>query len=82
MLFHHEAGIPAVRQLKIIEEVKKLIDVKKLVKKLAGRKICTNETLTEQTVEKQTKLSKTLRKILSLFSFPLSSEGCGVAPQD
>ena len=33
------------------------------------QKICTNATLTEQTVEKQTKPSKTL--------FPLSREGCG-----
>ena len=31
------------------------------------RKICTNATLTEQTVEKQTKPLKTLRKIRSLF---------------
>ena len=26
MFFHLEAGIPAIRQLKIIEEVKKLVD--------------------------------------------------------
>ena len=29
MFSHYEAGIPTIRQLKIIEEVKKLVDEKK-----------------------------------------------------
>ena len=41
-------------------------------------KICTNATLTEQTVKKQTKPSKTFKEnSLSLSSFPLSREGFG-----
>ena len=46
MFAYHEAEIPTIRQLKIIEEEKKQVD---------EMKISTNETLTEQTVEKQTK---------------------------
>ena len=68
MFYHHKAGIPTIRQLKIIEAVKKLVD---------ETKNFTHATLTKQTVEKQTKSSKTLRKILSLFIalFPLRVAG-------
>ena len=44
-------------------------------------KLCTNATLTEQTVEKQTKLLKTLSKILSLH-FLFAVRVAGAAPQD
>ena len=71
MFFHHEAGIFTIRQLKIIEEVKKQVDEKK---------ISTYANLTEQTVEKQTKPLETLRKTFKknfLFpSCPISCEGC------
>ena len=44
MFSPNKAGILTNCQLKIIEEVKKLVD---------EMKICTNATLTEQSVEKQ-----------------------------
>ena len=31
MLSHHEAGIPTIRQLKIIKKVKKLVDKMKIL---------------------------------------------------
>ena len=58
MFPHHEDGVPTIRQLKIVEEVKKLVDEMKNLYKC---------NLTEQTVEKQTKRLKTSRKNLSLF---------------
>ena len=75
MFFHHEAGIPTIRQLKIIEEVQKLVDEKKNLYIYA--------TLTEQTVEKQTKPLKTSRKIFSLLIalFPVRVAGAAARVQ-
>ena len=50
MFSRHEARIPTICQLKIIEEVNKLVDEMKNLYKC---------NLTEQTVEKQTKPLKT-----------------------
>ena len=57
MFSHHKAGISTIRQLKIIEEVKKPVDQKKkkIVQMYHNRKIS----------RKAKKLLKTLRKILS-----------------
>ena len=45
-------------------------------------KICTNATLTEQRVEKQTKPLKTARKILSLLIALFSVRVAGAAARD
>ena len=46
------------------------------------RKNCTNATLTEQTVEKQTKPSKTSRKILFLLIVLFPVRVAGAAARD
>ena len=74
MFSHHKAGIPTIRQLKIIEEATKLVDEKK--------KNCTYATLTEQTVEKQTKPLKTSRKNLSLLIALFPVRVAGTAARD
>ena len=68
MFSHHEAGIFTIRQLKIIEVVKKLVHAMKTLY---------NATWREEIVEKQTKLLKTRRKILSLLTaqFPVRVAG-------
>ena len=46
------------------------------------RKICKNATLTEQTVEKQTNLLKTFKKILSLLIALFPARVAGAAARD
>ena len=69
MFFHHEDGIPTIRQLKIIGEVKKLVDeMKKLYK-------CNLNRTNSRNAKK--KALKTSRKILFLFIafFPVRIAG-------
>ena len=73
MFSPQEAGILTNRQLKIIEEIKKLVD---------EIKICTNATLTEQTVEKQTIPLKTSRKTLPLLIALFPVRVAGAAARD
>ena len=46
------------------------------------QKKCTHANLTKQTVEKQTKSSKTLRKILSFFIALFPLRVAGATPRD
>ena len=57
MFSQHKAGITTIRQLKIIKEVKKLVDEMKNLYKCNFNR----------TAEKQTNSLKTSRKVLSLF---------------
>ena len=73
MLFHHEAGIPTARQLKIIEEVKKLVDEMKNLYKCNFNR--TNSRKANQTIENFKENSLSLH-----FLFPVRF--AGAAPQD
>ena len=73
MLFHHEAGIPTVRQLKIIEEVKKLVDEMKNLYKCNFNK--TNSRKANQTIKNFKENSLSLH-----FLFPVMV--VGAAPRD
>ena len=68
MFSHHEAGIPTIRQLRVIEEVKKLVDEMKNLNKSNFNR--TNSRKANKTIENFTENS------LSLHC-PLSREGCG-----
>ena len=72
-VFSPRSCISTIRQLKIIEEVKKLVN---------EMKNFTNATLTTRTVEKQTKPLKISRKILSLFIALFSVRVAGAAARD
>ena len=73
MLFHHETGIPTVRQLKIIEEVKKLVDEMKNLYKCSYNR--TSSRKANQTIEnfKENSLS---------FHFLFPVRVAGEAPPD
>ena len=49
MFFYHEAGLPTIRQLKIIEEVKKLVDEMKNLNKCYVNR--TNSRKANKTIE-------------------------------
>ena len=68
MLFHHEAGIPTVCQLKIIEEVKKLVDEMKNLYKCNFNR--TNSRKANQTIENFKESSLSLH-----FLFPVRVAG-------
>ena len=58
MFSHHEAGIPTIRQLKIIQEVKKLVDEMKNFYKCNFNR--TNSRKANQTIENFKKKSLSL----------------------
>ena len=68
MLSHHEAGIPTIRQLKIIEEVKKLVDKMKILYKCNFNR--TNSRKANQTMENLKENSLSLH-----FLFPMKIAG-------
>ena len=64
MFSHDEAGIPTIRQLKIIDKVKKLVDeIKNLYK-------CNFFRTNDRKVNKTLKTSKEIFSLSSLTSFP------------
>ena len=73
MFSHHEAGIPAIRQLKIIEKGKKLVDKMKNLYKCNFNQ--TSSTKANKTIEHYKEKSLSLH--CSLFR-----EVCGTAARD
>ena len=73
MFSHSEAGIPTIRQLKIIEEVEKLVDEMKILHTCNSNR--TNSRKANKTIQ------NFKEKSLSLHC-PLFREGCGAVARD